>query len=77
MSNRDMQQEAPQKYQEKVFEEFKELEEQREKEALEFVQKTQSHPVAEKRLFFFFDKKCIVNNTFDQLKMNYRRSIRS
>ena len=35
----DMQKEAPQKYQENVFEEFKELQEQRAKEALELVQK--------------------------------------
>ena len=34
-----MQKEAPKKYQEKVFEEFKESEEQKAKEALELVQK--------------------------------------
>ena len=34
-----MQKEAPKKKQDKVFEEFKELEEQRTKEALELVQK--------------------------------------
>ena len=39
VSKRDMQKEAPKKYQEKVFEGFKELEEQRAKEALELVQK--------------------------------------
>ena len=36
VSKRDMQKEAPKKYQEKIFDEFKELEEQR---ALELVQK--------------------------------------
>ena len=40
--NKRMQKEAPKKYQEKVFEEFKELEEQRTKEALELVQKKQA-----------------------------------
>ena len=39
VSKRDMQKETPKKYPEKVFEEFKELEEQRVKEALELVQK--------------------------------------
>ena len=39
VSKRDMQKEAPKKYQENVFEEFKELEEQRAKEALELVSK--------------------------------------
>ena len=39
VSKRDMQKEAPKNYQENVFEEFLELEEQRAKEALEFVQK--------------------------------------
>ena len=39
VSKRDMQKEAPIKYQEKAFEEFKELEEQRAKEAVELVQK--------------------------------------
>ena len=34
VTTRDMQKEAPKKYQEKVFEEFMELEEQRAKEAL-------------------------------------------
>ena len=38
MSERDMQK-TPKNYQEKVFDEFKELEEQRAKEALEIVQK--------------------------------------
>ena len=40
VSRRDMQKEAPQNYQENVFEEFLELEEQRAREALELVQKT-------------------------------------
>ena len=35
----DMQKESPKKYQEKMFEEFKDLEKQRTKEALELVQK--------------------------------------
>ena len=39
VSKRDMQKEAPKKYRDKVFEEFKELEGQRAKEALELVQK--------------------------------------
>ena len=39
VSKRDMQKEAPKKYQEKVFEESKESEEPRAKEALELVQK--------------------------------------
>ena len=39
VSKRDMQKEAPQNYQENVFEEFLELEEQRAREALELVQK--------------------------------------
>ena len=39
VSKRDMQKEAPEKYQEKIFEEFKELEEQRAKVALALVQK--------------------------------------
>ena len=39
VSKRDMQKETPKKYQEKVFEEFKGLEEQRVKEALELMQK--------------------------------------
>ena len=39
VSKRDMQKEAPEKYQEKIFEEFKVLEEQRAKEALALVQK--------------------------------------
>ena len=39
VSKRDMQKEAPEKYQEKIFEDFKELEEQRAKEALALVQK--------------------------------------
>ena len=39
VSTRDMQKKAPKKYQEKVFEEFKELEERKAKEALELVQK--------------------------------------
>ena len=39
VSKRDVQKEAPKKYQEKVFEEFKELEEQSAKEAPELVQK--------------------------------------
>ena len=39
VSKRNMQKEAPKKFQEKVFEEFKELEEQRTKEAQELVQK--------------------------------------
>ena len=39
VSKRDMQKEAPKKYQEKVFLEFKDLEEQRAKEALELAQK--------------------------------------
>ena len=39
VSKRDMQKEAPKNYQENVFEEFLELEEQRAKEALELVQK--------------------------------------
>ena len=39
VSKRNMQKEAHQKYQEHVFQEFKELEEQRAKEALELVQK--------------------------------------
>ena len=39
VSKTDMQKEAPKKYQEKVFEGFKELEDQRAKEALELVQK--------------------------------------
>ena len=39
VSKKDMQKEAPKKYQEKAFEEFKELEEQRAKEAFELVQK--------------------------------------
>ena len=38
VSKRDIQKKAPKKYQEKIFEEFKELEEQRAKEALELVQ---------------------------------------
>ena len=39
VSKRDLRKEAPTKYQEKAFEEFKELEKQRAKEALELVQK--------------------------------------
>ena len=39
VNKRDMQKEAPKKYQEQVFEECKELEEQRAQEALELVQK--------------------------------------
>ena len=39
VSKRDMQKEAPEKDQENIFEEFKELEEQRAKEALAFVNK--------------------------------------
>ena len=39
VSKRDVQKEAPEKYQEKIFEEFKELEEQRAKDALLLVQK--------------------------------------
>ena len=39
VSKRDLQKEAPKKYQKKVFEEFKELEESRAKEALELAQK--------------------------------------
>ena len=39
VSKRDMQKETPKKYQEKVFEEFNGLEEQRANEALELVQK--------------------------------------
>ena len=39
VSKRDMQKEAPEKSQEKIFEEFKVLEEQRAKEALALVQK--------------------------------------
>ena len=42
-SKRNMQKETLQKYQEKVFEEFKELEEQRAEEALELVQKKLMH----------------------------------
>ena len=38
VSKRNMQKETPKKYQEKVFEEFKGLEEQRVKEALELMQ---------------------------------------
>ena len=39
VSKKDMRKAAPEKYQEKIFEEFKELEEQRAKEALALVQK--------------------------------------
>ena len=39
VNKKDMQKEAPEKYQEKIFEEFNELEEQRAKEALALVQK--------------------------------------
>ena len=39
VNKRNMQNAAPKKYQEKMFEEFKELEEQRAREALELVQK--------------------------------------
>ena len=39
VNKRDMQKEAPKKYQDKLFEEFKELEEQRAKEALKLVHK--------------------------------------
>ena len=39
VSKKDMQKTAPKKYQEKVFEEFKEMEEHRAKEALALVQK--------------------------------------
>ena len=46
VSKRDMQKEAPQKYHLNIFQEFKELEEQRAKETLALVQK-KSIPAAE------------------------------